>query len=81
MFSLDALSLRRGSRTLIAPLSMTISGGCLTAILGPNGAGKSTLLRLLSGEIRPTSGAIHLDGQALARIPPHQLAKRRAMLA
>jgi ABC-2 type transport system ATP-binding protein len=32
-------------------------------LLGPNGAGKSTLLKLLTGQLRPTEGTIHVLGQ------------------
>ncbi|HSI72815.1 MAG TPA: ABC transporter ATP-binding protein [Fimbriimonas sp.] len=33
-------------------------GPGLTALLGMNGAGKSTLMRLISGQLRPTTGAL-----------------------
>lgn len=36
--------------------------GSLTAIAGPNGAGKSTLLKGLTGELKPLSGHIRLEG-------------------
>ena len=33
-----------------------------TGLIGANGSGKSTLLRLIAGELRPTSGAVHVAG-------------------
>jgi branched-chain amino acid transport system ATP-binding protein len=35
----------------------------LTAIVGPNGAGKTTYFNLISGQLRPTAGDVHLDGE------------------
>ena len=46
------------------------------AVLGRNGAGKTTLLRALIGEIRPTSGAIRLDGQDIRHQPTERRVRR-----
>ena len=42
-------------------VTCTIKPG-LTALLGQNGAGKSTLLKLITGQIRPTTGAVKVFG-------------------
>lgn len=39
-------------------------GPGITALLGPNGAGKSTLMKLVTGQLRPTTGSVSLLGQA-----------------
>jgi ABC-2 type transport system ATP-binding protein len=36
----------------------------LTALLGPNGAGKSTMLKLITGQLRPTTGQVLVLGEA-----------------
>jgi ABC-2 type transport system ATP-binding protein len=36
----------------------------ITGIVGPNGAGKTTLFRLLTGQIRPSSGTLRVFGAA-----------------
>jgi ABC-2 type transport system ATP-binding protein len=36
----------------------------ITGVVGPNGAGKTTLFRLLTGQIRPSSGTLHVFGEA-----------------
>jgi len=46
---------------LFTDLSFTIPGG-RTGLVAPNGAGKSTLLRLITGEYRPTAGAVTAAG-------------------
>ena len=64
----------------IGPLTLRVDPGERIAILGPSGAGKSTLLRLIARELRPTSGALNFDGQALTDWSPAALARRRAVL-
>ena len=51
-----SVSLAVGSATLVDAVDLRIAAGEMVAIVGPNGAGKSTLLRMLSGDLRPTTG-------------------------
>lgn len=44
-------------------VSFEVPAGEVFGLLGPNGAGKTTLLRMLAAMIRPTSGAVYIDGQ------------------
>jgi iron complex transport system ATP-binding protein len=60
----------------LAPVSLRARAGELTAIVGPNGAGKSTLLEILSGYLKPRSGAVFLDGQNLHLLSPRKRARR-----
>ncbi|MBM3345316.1 MAG: ATP-binding cassette domain-containing protein [Betaproteobacteria bacterium] len=43
-------------------ISLDVQPGTFTAVLGPNGAGKSTLAQILCGVLRPTRGAVCVDG-------------------
>jgi branched-chain amino acid transport system ATP-binding protein len=54
-------------------ISVEISAGEAVAVIGPNGAGKTTLMRVISGLIRPTSGAIAMEGADLVRMPAHRI--------
>jgi branched-chain amino acid transport system ATP-binding protein len=47
----------------------------ILGIIGPNGAGKSTVFNLLTGHLRPTSGAIRFRGQDITRLPPERIAR------
>lgn len=76
----ERLSVARGSRTVLAGLSIAVRPGEIIGILGPNGAGKSTLLATLGGLIRPASGFVSLDGQPLADLGRHRLARQIAFL-
>ena len=52
----------RGPRMIFDRLSISIPQGKVVAIMGPSGSGKTTLLRLLSGQLKPDSGEIVVNG-------------------
>ena len=60
-----------GSVTAVNDVSLDIYKGELFCLLGGSGCGKTTLLRMLAGFETPTSGAIEIDGQDVAGVPPH----------
>ena len=51
-----------GSLPAVNGANFTIKEGELVGLIGPNGAGKSTLYNLIAGAIKPTAGAIFLNG-------------------
>jgi branched-chain amino acid transport system ATP-binding protein len=54
-------------------LTLEVEQGLITCIVGPNGAGKSTVLRVISGLLRPRSGAISFAGRSLIGLSPRQI--------
>lgn len=58
-----SLTVRRGRRTVLDDLSLTIDRGSLTGLVGPSGCGKTTLIRCLAGTQRITSGTVTVLGE------------------
>jgi iron complex transport system ATP-binding protein len=56
-------------------VSLGLLSGEVTAICGPNGAGKSSLLSCLAGLLAPAQGAVLLDAERLAAMPPERRAQ------
>jgi len=61
MLSVSNLSVQYGKRILFDEVNTVFTQGNCYGIIGANGSGKSTFLKILSGEIEPTSGNVHLE--------------------
>lgn len=81
MLVAQAATFKVNGRALVDSVDLALKPGALLVLVGPNGAGKSTLLRLLSGELSPTSGAIHLDDRKLGDYSAPELSRRRAVVS
>ena len=68
-------------RGILNGIDLSVKAGEKVAVIGPNGSGKSTFLRCLYAWHRPTSGAVLLDGRALADISASERARHLAVLA
>jgi len=75
-----ALTAGYGARGVLQGVDLVLEPGVLVALVGPNGAGKSTLLRALAGLVRPTAGAVTLDGMDVATLSRAALAARIAVV-
>jgi ATPase subunit of ABC transporter with duplicated ATPase domains len=60
MLSVENLSLRYGKRVLFEEVNLKFTPGNCYGVIGANGAGKSTFLKILSGEIDPATGQVHI---------------------
>ena len=54
-------------------VSMQIEDGEFVFLVGHSGSGKSTIIKLITGELRPTSGSVHVNGYSLDRIRKREI--------
>jgi ABC-2 type transport system ATP-binding protein len=65
MISIENLAVQFGTFTAVDTISLETRPGEIYGFLGPNGAGKTTTIRVLTGQIRPTSGKVTIAGMDL----------------
>lgn len=75
VFQAEQLVAGYDHKTIIQGIDLVIPSNKISIIIGANGCGKSTLLKTLARLIKPISGKITLDGKAIGKIPPKQLAR------
>lgn len=69
----EGLTKSFGRIRAVEDIDLSINEGEFTAIIGPNGAGKTTLLRLLTGEMKPTDGAVYYHGEDITALDQHEV--------
>jgi branched-chain amino acid transport system ATP-binding protein len=74
---LDVRGLRKSFDGFLAvnDASVSVAKGQIAAIIGPNGAGKTTLFNLITGHLRPDSGAVMLEGRDITGLAPHDVCR------
>ncbi len=76
--ALEARGLSRRFGALIATddVSFAVQPGARQALIGPNGAGKTTLINLLTGAVKPSAGAVMLEGADVTSLSPARRVRR-----
>ena len=64
MISANNITLRVGKKALFEDVNIKFTEGNCYGLIGANGAGKSTFLKILSGQLEPSSGGVHIDPKA-----------------
>ena len=54
--------------TALNGVTMQIEDGEFCFLVGPSGSGKSTIIKMITGELSPTEGTVHVNGYSLERI-------------
>ncbi|MBR2255498.1 MAG: ABC transporter ATP-binding protein [Candidatus Methanomethylophilaceae archaeon] len=65
-----------GGKEVLSGIDLEVSPGEIVSVLGPNGSGKSTLIKTICGIMKPRSGTVEVDGEALASMDPKRFSRK-----
>jgi branched-chain amino acid transport system ATP-binding protein len=68
VFEVSHLKKAFGGLAVTNDVSLSMAPGDRVALIGPNGAGKTTFVNLVTGNLRPDSGDVRLDGETVTKI-------------
>ncbi|MCM2435469.1 ABC transporter ATP-binding protein [Agrobacterium rosae] len=68
LFEVNKLNKAFGGLTVTDNVSLSMMPGDRVALIGPNGAGKTTFVNLVTGNLRPDSGDVRLNGETVTKI-------------
>ena len=69
----DVVKSYEQGNTALNGVSMQIQDGEFCFLVGPSGSGKSTIIKLITGELKPTKGTVHVNGYSLERIRKREI--------
>jgi ABC-type branched-subunit amino acid transport system ATPase component len=75
------LSKHFGGVQAVRNIDFSLAEGELRCLIGPNGAGKSTFFKLLTGQIKPTSGAVLFRGTEITNLQASSMRFRCAAIS
>jgi phospholipid/cholesterol/gamma-HCH transport system ATP-binding protein len=78
LIELKNVGMRFDDFVALESINFAVSRGEIAVIIGGSGAGKTTLGRIVVGLLRPTSGAVYVDGEDMARMGSSDLSRVRA---
>ncbi len=76
LLKVDGLSISFGGLKAVRNVDFAIEAGEIIGLIGPNGSGKTTTLNLLTGFLKPDTGAIIFDGKDVAGLPRYHVCRR-----
>ncbi len=69
----DVVKTYSEGNTALNGVSIQIEDGEFCFLVGPSGSGKSTIIKMITGELKPTSGSVHVNGYSLERIRKREI--------
>ena len=69
----DVVKSYREGNDALKGVNMQIEDGEFCFLVGPSGSGKSTIIKLITGELKPSSGTVHVNGYSLERIRKREI--------
>lgn len=69
----DNLSIQFGGVVGVADICVAVNKGEVIGVIGANGAGKTTFVNLVTGYLRPSSGAIYYMGRDVTNLTPREI--------
>ena len=80
LLRLSGLQVSYGGIRAVKGVDLDVEPGELVCLIGANGAGKTTTLKAITGLVRSAGGRIEYDGVDIARLKPHEIARRHLAL-
>jgi branched-chain amino acid transport system ATP-binding protein len=71
----ENVSMRFGGVTAITGVNLSVEEREIRCLIGPNGAGKSTLFKIITGQLRPSTGRVLFSGTNITGQPSHRIAR------
>lgn len=75
LLEVEDLHAHIGQHHVLQGVSLAVPRDGVTVLLGRNGAGKTTTMRTIVGLLRPSAGAIRLDGRPIHGLRPHEIVR------
>jgi ABC-type branched-subunit amino acid transport system ATPase component len=73
LLEVEGLSKRFGGVMAVDSCSFSVAEGTITALIGPNGSGKTTAFNIITGYLKPDSGAVGFSGHRVKKPSPARL--------
>jgi phospholipid/cholesterol/gamma-HCH transport system ATP-binding protein len=77
IISIQGITKRFGSHTVLEDITFDVPKGKTSAVLGPSGTGKSVLLKTVIGLLRPEAGQVYIDGDPIVGVPEKEVLRIR----